>query len=166
MDYPGITTIPVINPSKIPNNLVKCTSQLVKVGHIGPAMHLVSAEQTVKKARHHCTCNISHGHPTPSPVRTPHANLIEHRGLQRHCPIQPRFELGRVQCPGQPLMVSQICKFLNIGVSDVYVPVTTVTLPLSDSKSSTLCLLYPPASPGIGSEAPDPLAMILGLDCE
>lgn len=115
-----------------------------------------------RKARHHLTCNISHGYPTPL-VRTPlHADLIEHRALQCRCPAQPRFELERVQCPGQLLMVSQLCKFPNIvAFPNVYVPVTTVTLPLSDIKSNTLCLLYSSASLGIGSEAPDPLALIL-----
>lgn len=59
-------------------------------------------------------------------------------------------------------MVSQLCKFPNIvAFPNVYVPVTTVTIPLSDIKSNTLCLLYSSASLGIGSEAPDPLALIL-----
>ena len=54
------------------------------------------------------------------------------------------------------------CKFPNlVTFLNEYVPVTTVTLPLSDIKSNTLCLLYSSASTGIGSEAPDPLAMIL-----
>ena len=50
LDYLGldIATIPVINPSKVLNNLVKCTSQLVKVGHVGPAMHLVSNDSKRK----------------------------------------------------------------------------------------------------------------------
>ena len=117
-----------------------------------------------EKARYHLTCNISHGHPTP-PARTPlHVDLTEHRGLQCRCPVQPRFELGRVQCPGQLLIISQsdIANFPNIvAFLNLYVPVTTVTLPLSDIKSNTLCLLYSSASTGIGSEAPDPLAMTL-----
>ena len=54
------------------------------------------------------------------------------------------------------------CKFPNlVTFLNEYVPVTTVTLPLSDIKSNTLCLLYSSASTGIGSEAPDPLAMTL-----